>query len=70
MASLTHSFCHVVTPWEGTTLHNNIKGKGTKLQNNNKVKVQRCIRYTLLVMFYYALTPTYTKYFNSYVIPT
>ncbi len=51
-------------------LHNNVKGKGTTLHNNNNVKVQRCIRYTLLVMFYYALTPTCTKYYNSYVIPT
>ncbi len=42
---------------KGTTLHNNIKGKGTMMHNNNKMKVQICIRYTLLVMFYYALTP-------------
>jgi hypothetical protein len=43
--------------------NNNIKGKGTTLHNNKKVKVQRCFRYTLcmLVMFYYALTPTYTN---------
>ncbi len=52
---------------KGTMLHNNIKGKGTALHNNNKVKGQRFIRYTLRVMFYYALTPTYI---NSYVIPT
>ncbi len=53
---------------KGTMLHNNIKGKGTMMHNNIKVKVQICIKYTLLVMFYYALTPTYTKDFNSYVI--
>jgi hypothetical protein len=55
---------------EGTTPHNNIKGKGTMMHNNDKVKVQLCIRYTLLVMFYYALTPAYTKDFNSYIICT
>ncbi len=55
---------------KGTMLHNNIEGKGTMMHNNNKVKVQICIRFTLLVMFYYALTPTYTKDFNSYLIPT
>ncbi len=54
---------------KGTMLHNIIKGKGTMMHNNNKVKVQICIRYTLLVMFYYALTPTYIKDFSSYLIP-
>jgi hypothetical protein len=69
-ASLTPSFCHVVTPSEGDNAAYQHQGEGITLHNNKKVKVQRCIRYTLLVMFYYALRPTYTKYFNSLVIPT